>query len=227
MTGALGALALVLVLAPPDGDASARAKLTEGIVAFGRGDLASARLRLDEAEREARDPALLSRIHRQRGIIAHADGRRLDTIIAFMRGLYFDADLSLDAREHHGEVQRLFACARGMGKAGLSEKDVLARHRTAFDAPDWACPAFEPPSPPAAPPVVAEPPGRPANPFLGRSPPPAEPDPSASPSLWASPILWALIGTAVAGGAVVTGLVLSGEADGYSGSTGVVLTLSR
>jgi hypothetical protein len=225
MTGALGALALVLVLATPDGDASARAKLTEGIVAFGRGDLASARLRLDEAEREARDPALLSRIHRQRGIIAHADGRRLDTIIAFMRGLYFDADLSLDAREHHGEVQRLFACARSMGRSGLSEREVHARHGEAFDPPDWSCPTHAPLAGSAGQPPPA--PSPPANPFVGRAPPPVEPEPETESSIWSSPWLWVVVGAAVAGGATAGVLVAGGGDVGYDGSTGVVLRLSE
>jgi len=65
-----------------------RGKLTEAIVAFGRGNLAAAKKALDEAEAQGPPPKVLGQVHGQRGIIAQVEGRRLDAVVAFMKALY-------------------------------------------------------------------------------------------------------------------------------------------
>src|SRR5687767_293520 len=165
-----------------------QAELTKGIVAFGSGDLKAAKDHLEEAESQTTDPPLLARIHRQRGIIDQVEGERLGSVVSFMRALYFDPEVDLDEREHKGEVQKLFSCARELNRAGISEKAVEVRHAADFAKADWSCPAGQkPPSPPAI-----------APPFPPIAPPPLPIDrEEESGSIWTSPWLWVAVGAVV------------------------------
>jgi hypothetical protein len=197
-------LALCLALIAQD----AQAELTQGIVAFGRGDLTAARKHLDGAEAQTTDPALLSRIHRQRGIIDQVEGHRLASVLSFMRALYFDPKVELSEREHKGEVQQLFSCARELEQAGLSEKAVEVRHARDFAAAEWKCPTAEKPQ--IAPPPPLHPPAH-----------------EESSSIWSSPWLWVAVGAVVvAGGATTAGILLTRE-DPYGGTSGINLRLER
>ena len=193
-----------------------QAELTKGIVAFGRGDLNAAKAHLEEAESQTTDPVLLARIHRQRGIIDQVEGKRLAAVVSFLRALYFDPKVELSDREHKGEVQELFACARRLSDAGLSEKAVELRHAKDFEQADWRCPiddrAAPPPAPPPSPPLV---------------PPPAEAEESGS--VASSPWLWIGIaaGVVVIAGATTAGVLLAGGEDPYGGTTGVNIRLER
>jgi hypothetical protein len=199
--------------------ADPQAELTKGIVAFGRGDLGAARKHLDEAEAQTTDPGLLARIHRQRGIIDQVEGKRLASIVSFLRALYFDPKLELSEREHKGEVQQLFACARELNRAGVSERAVEVRFAKQFDAADWRCPVGEKPPP-------VEPPPPPPPPIAPPPPPPAASEESGS--VWTSPWLWVAIGAVVvAGGATTAGILLAGGDDAYGGTTGVNIRLER
>ena len=202
-----------------------QAELTKGIVAFGRGDLKAAKDHLDEAEAQTTDPPLLARIHRQRAIIDQVEGDRLAAVLSFMRALYFDPEVDLDEREHKGEIQELFKCARELNRAGLSEKAVEVRHAADFSKADWRCPAGQKPPPPKVepppPPKVEPPPPPPVAP----PPPPIEKEEGGS--IWSSPWLWVAVGAVVvAGGATTAGILLTRE-DPYGGTTDVNIRLER
>ena len=207
---------LALISAPAD----PQTELTKGIVAFGRGDLNAAKVHLDEAEAQTTDRDLLARIHRQRGIIDQVEGNRIASVVSFLRALYFDGEITLDEREHKGDVQRLFACARELNRAGLSEKAVEVQHGKDFDEPDWSCPAGAKKPPP--PPPVIEPP--PPPPPMTPPPPPAQEESIAS-----SPWLWIGIatGAVLIAGATTAGVLLAGAEDPYGGTTGVTIHLER
>jgi hypothetical protein len=214
-------------------DEEAKQSLTEAIISFGRGDLAAAKVYLDEAQAKAGDLRLLAQIHRQRGVILAAEGARGEVIIEFLRGLYYQADLQLHGREHRGDVTRLFDCARTLHQQGMGEAAVRARLGASFGRPDWTCPAAmvaepvpervpepspEPahePSPEAAPPPLS-------TTAAGLSPAPAEP----RRSIVSSPIFWIVIGVLAAGGAAAgIAVAVSGGEAPYDGSTGVTLVL--
>jgi hypothetical protein len=205
------ALCLALVSANP------QAELTKGIVAFGRGDLSAARKHLDEAESQTTEPTLLARIHRQRGIIDQVEGKRLASVVSFLRALYFDPKIELSEREHRGEVQKLFTCAKALNEAGVSEKAVEIRYADRFQRADWSCPTGEKPPPP---PPVAPPP-----PPIAAPPPPAVEEESVASSPW----LWIGIaaGVVAIAGATTAGVLLAGGEDPYAGSTGVNIRLER
>jgi hypothetical protein len=188
--------------------------LTRGIVAFGRGDLAGARRHLDEAEALTTEPTLLAGIHRQRGIIDQVEGKRLASIVSFLRALYFDPAVDLSEREHKGEVRELFLCARKLSDAGVTERAAEVRYAGDFERSDWRCPtgAEPPPAPETAPP--------PPSTVL---PPPPPADEAAS--IWESPWLWIGVGAVVVIGGVTTAVLLAGGDDPYGGTSGVNIRL--
>jgi hypothetical protein len=208
-------ISIVLLTLLAAGDA--QSELTQGIVKFARGDVPSARKHLDDAEALTTDPAMLARIHRQRGIIDQAEGKRLASVLSFLKALYFDPKVELSEQEHKGEVQRLFGCARELNGAGVTERSVELRYAKDFELDDWRCPVgdktpqIEPP--PAPPPPLA---------------PPAQTEVVEQESLWENPWLWVAVGAVVvAAGATTAGILLAGGDDTYGGTTGVTIRLER
>lgn len=214
------ALLILLLLFPSAAVAGeAESELTKAIVSFGRGDNVTARQHLDRAEKQTADPKLLARIHRQRGIIEEVEANRLEAVVSFLEALYFDPAVELDAREHRGEVQRLFACAKDLHQKGISERAVESRYADELSGSDWTCPTMAPP-PPKAPPPGPPPPAI--------APPPPPPEVEEEGGLLSSPVFWIVTGAVVVVAAgTTTGVLLATSDRAYGGSTEVNLELER
>lgn len=225
------ALLLIFLLFPSLAAADeAQSELTKAIVSFGRGDNEAARQHLDQAEKQTADPTLLARIHRQRGIIDEVEGSRLQAVVSFLKALYFDPAVELDAREHRGDVQRLFGCAKDLYRKGISERAVEARYADQLSGPNWRCPTTAPPPPAAPPPAPPAPPAAaPPPPAVAPPPPPSEVEEvEEEGGLLSSPVFWIVAGAVVVVAAgTTTGVLLATSDQAYGGTSDVNVELER
>ncbi len=201
---------LLVLLASPATASDGRGKLTEAIVAFGRGDLAAAKQALDAAEKAGPEPKVLAQVHRQRGIIAQVEARRLDAVVSFMKALYYAPEIQLPGREHAGEVTRLFECAGELRQRGDKEAAVAVQHTETFATANWVCPTKAPPEPP---------------PNLTTAPVVPPEDES---SFWKSPVVWG-VAAAIVGAAAGAGIAIGFAASGgtYGGTRDTVLRVGE
>lgn len=204
---------------------NARNHLTQAIVGFGQGKLDAAKRSLDQAEASTSEAALLSKIHRQRGIIFEVENQQLPALLQFLKALYYQPDLTLSKREHHGRVSALFDCAKRLGRHGYKAASVRERFTGAFLTDPFECPIKES----GEVRLQAEPtPAKSAskmNPTLVAAPPP----PISSENGWlSSPRFWIITSLALAAGATTAGfLFLSPEGGDYGGSTATTIRLSN
>ncbi len=204
------------------------AELTLSIVHFGRGEIDEAKRLLDVAANGATEPEVLAIIARQRGIVFQVEGDRVLALREFLRALYFSPELELSAREHAGEVSRLFECARRLHERGVKGAAVAANYGEDLQRADWRCPGEEQkiataPSPPPPPP----PPPPPLETVTVLPPAPVSaPAVEEADTVWSSPWLWIAAGVAVAG-ATATTIALANGGQSYGGSTGVTLRLPQ
>ncbi len=231
--GATLLLALACAASPAwAGDVDARAQYQRARDAFAQARFAQALALFAAAEERAETPALAAEIAVHRGF-CEALRKPSDALASFVRALRRDPAVSIAGA--NDKSRALFECARGLIATGLSDRDIVARHREASARGD-VCPKVEAPPPttvaaPAAPvarapsPAPGEARTTPAAPPPTSIAPPAEPldapvlaTPTApGPALTdAAPedaalgwTFWASAGGAVAAGAVGAGLGLS------------------
>ncbi|MBI2374102.1 MAG: hypothetical protein HYV07_08890 [Deltaproteobacteria bacterium] len=219
---ALSIFAAIASCSAPAFAQTIRDKLTEAIVAFGRGNFALAKALLDEGEQLGPPREELALFRRQRGIVLEAGGDRVGAVEQFLSAFYFKNDVTLDGQEHRGEVLELFACARKLFDRGEREVGVRVRYAKFFDGPRWSCPADPSAEAPPSPPAVHSPTH--SNPDLTQRPT-LTVDPPNEGGLLSSPIFWVVAGVMVVGGAVAVGFAASSTEDPYAGTTGLVIDL--
>jgi len=218
----LAALLAVLVITPGLGWAqNARTHLTTAIIAFGQGKLAVAKQSLDKAAASTSDAAILSKIHRQRGIIFEVENKGLDSVLEFLKAIYYNSELALSKREHQGRVSDLFECAKRLSQSGFKAPAIQARFANSFSSDPIECPIdsngemrleYRTKLPPKN--------------TLIEKPPPAI---KAEQSWLSSPTFWiiASVSLALAGGATATGFMLAPSEGGeYGGSSATTIRLS-
>ena len=199
-----------------------RSLLTKAIVAFGQGKLDDALIALDGAEASTSEPAFLSKIHRQRGIILEVQDQVLEAMIQFRKAIYYNPTLSLSTREHKGRVSALFQCAKNMDTAGIKESMIRTKFASSVKDGIVECPIDsngniipkkepEKPKPPAT------------SPKLTNTPPP----PKLESNWLSSPTFWIISSIVVAGGATAAGFYFIPPTGGdYGGSSDTTIRLS-
>jgi tetratricopeptide (TPR) repeat protein len=100
--------ALVLIVAA----GQAETAYEDSVALYGMGKLDASLARLEVAEKEAADPRLLAKIHRQKAFIFERRGEKERAIDAFVQALRLDPKISVDPRQHRPEVIALFECAQ-------------------------------------------------------------------------------------------------------------------
>lgn len=206
----------------------ARSYLTRAIADFARGRSDAALRALDKGIEVAADARLRGIMHRQRGIILSAQGKRHPAWMAFLQALDDAPGIALSGREHRGQTRALFDCAAALRPHLRMSDAETTRFQKAFAPRRWTCPSAQPPAPP---PAVAAAPDAKAAP-LPRLKPTAPALAPAAPSTlapaerppWA---LWAAGGTAVAStaaGAILGSLTLQQTRDADSTNNGRLAT---
>ena len=198
-----------------------RSLLTKAIVAFGQGKLEEAKSALDQAEASTSDPPVLSKIHRQRGIILEVEDQALEAMIQFRKALYYNPELKLSTREHKGRVSALFQCAQNFAVAGIKEATIRTKYSNTTSDGGVDCPVDASGAiivVPAPKPIVA-----PEEPKITVTPAPTIKTPK---SWFSSPTFWIITSLAVASGATAAGFYFAPPSGGdYGGSTGTTIRL--
>ena len=174
----LAAIACIWILPGRAGAVDpARAKFGEAVVQYGVGHFEACAKLLDEAQSTSKDPLLLAKIHRQRGLVLEVTHHPGASVASFVSALSLDPKIDLNRTEHRPDVLMLFDCAKQLRSKGMDAGTVQAKHGAAIDAAPRVCPGDAvanprsevslpplPPVPPklAAPQVVASVEGAPS-----------------------------------------------------------------
>jgi hypothetical protein len=198
-----------------------RSLLTKAIVAFGQGKLDEAKTALDRAEASTSEPSVLSKIHRQRGIILEVQDQALEAMIQFRKAIYYNPELKLSTREHKGRVSALFQCAQNFALAGIKEPTIRTKYSYTTKDGGVDCPVDTSGAiivVPAPMPIL-----EPAKPKITVNPAPIAKPPK---SWFSSPTFWIITSLAVASSATAAGFYFAPPAGGdYGGSTGTTIRL--
>ncbi len=138
--------ALLLVCAPSAARASdevAESVLGEAMLAYGQARYDQAMELLDRAEKETGDPKLLSRIIRQRGLIAFSTDKPDLALTYFFGALIQDSRIELRGASQSRNAVEIFQCARKLYESGATREQVGDVTRARNIQSGWTCPEMQ------------------------------------------------------------------------------------